>query len=224
MWPKKGKRQRGQSKEASSQGPLVRLGEAIVLDWTLRSNEMCFLGGGDAESPRGSPSWEHAELLPDEELQKKVAQRASRRKNGVTLDDCLDEFGKKEILSENNAWYCPKCKEFRRASKKFELWKAPDILIIHLKRFSASRGLRDKLDVMVDFPTEGLDLTSRVAMKDEGKSLIYDLIAVDNHYGGLGGGHYTAMARNFIDGEWYDYNGMLHRRTSLLPAPRNGPN
>jgi ubiquitin carboxyl-terminal hydrolase 4/11/15 len=75
---------------------------------------------------------------------------------------------------------------------------------------------------MVDFPTEGLDLTSRVAMKEEGKSLIYDLIAVDNHYGGLGGGHYTAMARNFIDGEWYDYNGMLHRRTPLLPAPQNG--
>jgi ubiquitin carboxyl-terminal hydrolase 4/11/15 len=29
---------------------------------------------------------------------------------------------------------------------------------------------------------------------------------VSNHSGGLGGGHYTAFARNFIDGKWYDYN------------------
>jgi ubiquitin C-terminal hydrolase len=41
----------------------------------------------------------------------------------------------------------------------------------------------------------------------EGKDLKYDLFAVDNHYGGLGGGHYTATAQNFFDQQWYDYNG-----------------
>ena len=35
--------------------------------------------------------------------------------------------------------YCPECKDFVQASKKFDLWKLPDILVIHLKRFSYDR-------------------------------------------------------------------------------------
>jgi hypothetical protein len=35
---------------------------------------------------------------------------------------------------------------------------------------------------------------------------VYDLYAVDNHFGGLGGGHYTAFCRNREDGEWYNYD------------------
>lgn len=144
----------------------------------------------------------------DPELIAKRQLRSQRRKNGIDLDDCLDEFGKEEILSEMDMWYCPRCKEHRRASKKFELWKTPDILVMHLKRFSSSALRRDKLDVMVDFPLEGLDLTSRVVEKEDGKQEIYDLFAVDDHWGGLGGGHYTAFAKNFVDHEWYEYNGM----------------
>lgn len=190
-------------------GPLVQLGEGILLDWNNQAHDTLFSGNRLIDGMRGAPTYTNIELMVDEELRQRRAQRSNRRRQGVSLDDCLDEFGKEEILSENDAWYCPRCKEFRRASKKFELWKAPDILVIHLKRFSASRGLRDKLDILVDFPAEGLDLKERVALKEEGKSTIYDLFAVDNHYGGLGGGHYTAIARNFMDGNWYDYNGKL---------------
>ena len=31
------------------------------------------------------------------------------------------------------------------------------------------------------------------------KKLIYDLYAVSNHFGGLGGGHYTAFAKNHVN-------------------------
>ncbi|CAM9508555.1 unnamed protein product, partial [Heterosigma akashiwo] len=34
----------------------------------------------------------------------------------------------------------------------------------------------------------------------------YDLAAVSNHFGGLGGGHYTAYARNEETGKWYDFD------------------
>lgn len=78
---------------------------------------------------------------------------------------------------------------------------------MHLKRFSSSGMRRDKLDVLVDFPIENLDLTSRVIETEEGKSEIYDLFAVDDHWGGLGGGHYTAFAKNYTDHKWYEYNG-----------------
>ncbi|KAI4205787.1 MAG: hypothetical protein LQ348_001138 [Seirophora lacunosa] len=192
--------------------PLIKPGEQIYVDWTVDGYEALFGGTqtqtrDDSESEmRGSPTWESVPERPDPELDEKRRMRAQRKKNGVTLNDCLDEFGRAEILSENDAWYCPRCKEHRRASKTFELWTAPDILVIHLKRFSSQGRLRDKLDVRVEFPVEGLDLSKRVASQEEGRSPIYDLYAVDNHYGGLGGGHYTAFAKNFYDGVWYEYN------------------
>lgn len=190
--------------------PLIRPGEGIVLDWNEQAHDALFGASPKDRDPlRGAPTWTNVEHVPDPELYKKRQLRQSRKKKGITLNECLDEFGKEEILSENDAWYCPRCKEHRRASKKFELWKTPDILVMHLKRFSANRGFRDKIDVVVDFPIEGLDLTGRVAAPEEGKSMIYDLFAVDNHYGGLGGGHYTAFAKNFMTNEWNEYNGML---------------
>ncbi|KAL4897954.1 hypothetical protein BDV59DRAFT_190716 [Aspergillus ambiguus] len=187
--------------------PFVRPGEGIVVDWNEDAYDALFGGDIKERNPvRGAPTWTHVEHLPDPELSQRRKLRQTRRKRGITLNECLDEFNKEEILSENDAWYCPRCKEHRRASKKFELWKTPDILVMHLKRFSASRGFRDKLDVLVDFPVEGLDMSGRVEAPEEGESLIYDLFAVDNHYGGLGGGHYTAYAKNFMTGQWNEYN------------------
>jgi ubiquitin carboxyl-terminal hydrolase 4/11/15 len=197
-------------------GPLLHLGESLVLDWMPDAYDALFLGieGRDEDDcMRGVATWENPPTLPDAELDEKRRIRNSRRRNGITLGDCLDEFGKPEILSQDDAWYCPRCKEHRRASKTFEIWKAPDILVVHLKRFSSQARMRDKLDVLVDFPVEGLDLTTKLAIQDDEKSPIYDLFAVDNHYGGLGGGHYTAYAQNYIDKSWYEYNGMLKQKS-----------
>lgn len=48
--------------------------------------------------------------------------------------------------------YCPNCKKHQQATKKFDLWSLPRILVVHLKRFSYSRYWRDKLDTVVEFP------------------------------------------------------------------------
>ncbi|KAK7414501.1 hypothetical protein QQX98_006612 [Neonectria punicea] len=188
-------------------GPLIRLGEGLVVDWNEEAWEKVF--GASPRNPlkdQGARTFVDLESLDDPVLKIRQRRRHHRRTRGITLDECLDEFERAEILSEQDMWYCPRCKEHRRASKKFDLWKTPDILVAHLKRFSSSGWRRDKLDVLVDFPVEGLDLTTRVIQKEEGKEEIYDLIAVDDHYGGLGGGHYTAYAKNFVDGRWYNYN------------------
>ncbi|KAK6079971.1 ubiquitin carboxyl-terminal hydrolase [Seiridium cupressi] len=179
-------------------GPLIRLREAIVVDWNEKAYQALF--------DDGNATWNSCETMPDPDLDKAQQSRARRKKNGIALEDCLDEFEREEVLSENDTWYCPRCKQHQRASKKFDLWKTPDILVVHLKRFSSSGWRREKLDVLVDFPIEGLDLTKRVFEKETGKAEIYDLIGVDCHWGGLGGGHYTAHAKNFVDGQWYSYN------------------
>jgi ubiquitin carboxyl-terminal hydrolase 4/11/15 len=191
-------------------GPLIRLGEGLVVDWNEEAWEMVFgQNTFDRDTEKGARTYLDLETLHDTALKNNQRRRQHRRSRGITLEECLDEFERAEVLSEQDMWYCPRCKEHRRASKKFDLWKTPDILVAHLKRFSSSGYRRDKLDVMVDFPTEGLDLTERVIQKEDGQDEIYDLIGVDDHYGGLGGGHYTAYAKNFMDGRWYNYNGRL---------------
>jgi ubiquitin carboxyl-terminal hydrolase 4/11/15 len=199
----------GNDDDALDDGPLIRLGEAIIVDWSQEAFSLYFEGQGLEDNNGGTATFTTNTIAEykDKDLLAKRNARVQRRKNGISLDDCLNEFGKEEILSEADTWYCPRCKEHRRATKKFELWKTPDILVMHLKRFSSSQSRRDKLDVMVDFPVEDLDLSSRVMETEDGKKEIFDLIAVDDHWGGLGGGHYTAFAKNFEDKEWYEYNG-----------------
>lgn len=91
--------------------------------------------------------------------------------------------------------YCPVCKVPQQASKKLDLWRLPDILVLHLKRFSFSRYLKDKLETFVDFPIHGLDLSRYIP----GKAVaLYELYAVTNHYGSMGGGHYTAYVKVLV--------------------------
>lgn len=182
---------------------LIEPMNAIVCEFSEYSFDLCFCNNDDGEYS-GAETWSSPELLVNSELELEKKANAENLKRPITLYDCLELFSKPEILGQNDLWYCPKCKEHREATKKIELWSAPDILTIHLKRFESTRSFSDKIDVIVDFPIEGLDLTKYVADKDG--EHIYDLFAVDNHYGGLGGGHYTAYTKNFVDGKWYYYD------------------
>lgn len=99
-----------------------------------------------------------------------------------------------------------------------DLWSAPEVLVIHLKRFSYSRYYRDKLDTNVSFPVEGLDLTRHLHHVDPARAPIYDLYAVSYHYGGLGGGHYTAVGKNRLNGKWYKFDDSLRDVALFLRA------
>jgi len=52
--------------------------------------------------------------------------------------------------------------------------------------------LKNKLETCVDFPVDNLDLTAYIS-HGNGESYHYTLYAVSNHYGSMGGGHYTAF-------------------------------
>lgn len=132
------------------------------------------------------------------------------KKKGVTLDECFQTFVKPERLDERNMWYCSKCKDHVRAMKTMELWRLPDVLVVHLKRFEFRNVLRrDKLETFVDFPVEGLDMSQycgsnqQTGFVNEHMPSTYDLFGVENHYGRMGFGHYTAFCR-----EWNELGEM----------------
>ncbi|XP_067908180.1 ubiquitin carboxyl-terminal hydrolase 4 isoform X2 [Heterodontus francisci] len=128
-----------------------------------------------------------------------------KKRSSVALRECIDLFTTMETLGEHDLWYCPTCKKHQQATKKFDLWSLPKILVVHLKRFSYNRYWRDKLDTLVEFPIRVLNMSEFVYNPKAGPC-IYDLVAVSNHYGGMGGGHYTAYAKNKIDGQWYYFD------------------
>lgn len=132
----------------------------------------------------------------------------------VKLEDCLNEFEITEKLDKDNEWYCNKCKKHVRASMKLEIYKAPKILILHLKRFETSKvrfSQSTKIDIDVSLPIDhDFDMNNYIC--DKSKSNIYELYAISNHFGSTGGGHYTATAKNF--GKWYNFNDSTVSSTS----------
>jgi ubiquitin carboxyl-terminal hydrolase 4/11/15 len=151
----------------------------------------------------------------------------SIRKDSIDVYDCINKFIEREQLAETETIYCSECKQHLPPIKKMDLFSTPDILIIQLKRFQFVPGQyfihREKINDVIHFPIEGLDLRKYVLgyppkklgiereigrcdedqmEGDEEKNLIYDLYAVSHHMGGLGGGHYTATCKNSLNNKW----------------------
>jgi hypothetical protein len=62
-------------------------------------------------------------------------------------------------------------------------------------------------NVVVDFPTSQLDLSDYVLGPTSAAAPpVYELYGVSEHFGGMGGGHYTAKCQNPINGCWYSFN------------------
>lgn len=53
--------------------------------------------------------------------------------------------------------------------------------------------MKNKLEAYVDFPVDDLDLSAYISYKNGQLSHRYMLYAISNHYGSMGGGHYTAF-------------------------------
>ncbi|XP_041998432.1 ubiquitin carboxyl-terminal hydrolase 5-like [Salvia splendens] len=146
----------------------------------------------------------HLENLP--EVCKHVHVSKKARNEPLSLYTCLEAFLREEHLVPEDMWYCPQCKERRQASKKLDLWRLPEVLVIHLKRFSYSRSMKHKLDTFVNFPIHDFDLTNYVANKNNTRRQIYELYALTNHYGGMGSGHYTAHIKLLDENRWYNFD------------------
>mmetsp|Transcript_23551 Transcript_23551/g.55907 ORF Transcript_23551/g.55907 Transcript_23551/m.55907 type:complete len:513 (+) Transcript_23551:74-1612(+) len=123
-----------------------------------------------------------------------------------SLQDALMHFLKEEHLTGDERWRCPKCKKRVDSVKKIDLWKLPPVLLVHLKRFEfdTSTCRFKKINVRLRTPLS-IDLSSYVSSQQKG-SLVYDVIAVANHIGHAGRGHYTAICRHHLHNRFYHFN------------------
>ncbi|XP_036415881.1 ubiquitin carboxyl-terminal hydrolase 49 [Colossoma macropomum] len=148
-------------------------------------------------------------------------EKASACQRSCTLTEMLAKFTETEAL-EGCIYACNFCNRRRRKSshkplalseacKQLLIYRLPQVLRLHLKRFRWSgRNHREKIGVHVAFD-QVLNMEpyccsdSRSALQRQ--AYTYDLSAVVMHHGkGFGSGHYTAYCYNTEGGFWVHCN------------------
>uniref|UniRef100_A0A6Q2WS23 Ubiquitin carboxyl-terminal hydrolase n=1 Tax=Esox lucius TaxID=8010 RepID=A0A6Q2WS23_ESOLU len=194
-------------RQAKRKGCEFRRRKLLFTIQAVNSNGTTERGMGEDAQPYVAIDWDpdmKKKYYNENEAEKYVKHQSMEvphQQTTVQLQECIELFTTVETLEEENPWYCPTCKKHQLATKKLDLWSLPEVLIIHLKRFSYTKYSREKLDIIVDFPLRHLDfsgfLLKKAGTNGEPPSR-YDLIAVSNHYGGLRDGHYNAKQLNYI--------------------------
>ncbi len=104
----------------------------------------------------------------------------------ITLYDCFDYYIYPETVTN---WFNEKTNAHETISKKNEFCTFPEILFITLQK-QYHRGHQKQ----IVFPIIDLDLNSYISDKyPKKKDYTYHLMAICNHYGTIGGGHYNCI-------------------------------
>jgi ubiquitin C-terminal hydrolase len=117
--------------------------------------------------------------------------------NTCTMYDCLDVLLQSEVI---DGWKGELTTRARQIERKTYLWRLPQLLIVHLKRF-LNRFVKNECNVQI--ATE-LDL-SDYCLSTDNQAATYSLYAVGNHEGSLHFGHYYADCKN-SQNEWHRFN------------------
>ncbi|EKE39435.1 hypothetical protein ENUP19_0171G0019 [Entamoeba nuttalli] len=118
--------------------------------------------------------------------------------NGISLEWCLNDFFKENILGKGNEWKCSQCGKKVNARQKCIIEYPPNVLVIQLKRFRYTEHLSVVKDnSLVYFPIE-------IDLHQFGMVGKYRLNSVVNHRGTLNGGHYYSYCR--CGSDWFVFN------------------
>jgi len=143
-----------------------------------------------------------------------AAASAQGKETVITLAECIDQFTAVEHLSAQ----C-ECGEpvvdandvtTETHSKKLSFTRLPPVLVVSFKRF---KNIHVKNETLISFPITNFDMSEWVeddgmgngGMGNNRNNCMYDLVAVVNHRGRLGYGHYTAYGLT-EQGSWALYD------------------
>jgi len=123
---------------------------------------------------------------------------------------CIDAFAQPEELKVDlgNGVRCEKCGKVANHVKTLQIWREPDVLILHVKRFHFSGVHFEKLNTPVDLPFRELSLRPWIVGPSASTAAPYELYGVACHRGGMSGGHYTSFCMNTEGKEptWLKFN------------------
>lgn len=118
-----------------------------------------------------------------------------------SLNACLAQFSAKEILCEDNKFYCETCSALQEASKRMIIKQLPLNLVLHMKRFKFNERINNftKLFHRVSYPL--YMKLSNVSEDNKYKDNFYELYSVVVHLGGGPTfGHYVSLVKTEASG------------------------
>lgn len=123
-----------------------------------------------------------------------------------TMREAMDSFTAVEELRGSEKYRCEKCRTLVNAKKHFKVEQCPNVLTIHLKRFTFTGA---KVSRPVGFPERFQMRGDWTSSGEEGPR--YTLYAVVHHYGsGPHSGHYVAQVKSPSQG-WTEMNDEMVR-------------
>ncbi|CAA20678.1 ubiquitin C-terminal hydrolase Ubp16 [Schizosaccharomyces pombe] len=131
---------------------------------------------------------------------------------GSSLADSLKHFVHAEKLTKQNKYRCENCKQLVDASKQMTIYRAPNILTIHFKRFTFNGFQSSKISKQISYP-ESFNLGPY--MSDPNCSCWYELIGVLVHAGGsTRSGHYYSFCKS-SNGVWLKFDDDFVSNSSI---------
>ena len=121
-------------------------------------------------------------------------------KETTTIYDCFDLFTNTQLLDGDNKWKYDEDDKYYDIEKNLMIWKFPNVLIIHFKRFD-NNG--QKINTLIDFPIDKLDLMKYCVGYEKKKSK-FSLFGIINHIGNINSGHYYSFCKN--NDNWYKFD------------------
>ena len=144
------------------------------------------------------------------------------------IHECLKSYCQEEMLSGDEVWKCSYCKCEREATKQIIITRVPQFLVVHFKRFSASKTeSARKVHTPINFPLHGLNMEPYMPPSASSSAIsqyqstttgdvidaattppyLYDAYAVMRHIGQSGGGgHYISLVRDASRACWRKFD------------------
>lgn len=116
----------------------------------------------------------------------------SRRRHSCNLSDVMADFTAKETLDSDERPICETCKKATKSTKQISVCRLPQVMILHLKKFTNDGYKLTSPEVKIDrmLPVDGCN---------------YHLTACISHHGhSSSSGHYTSHCK--YSSSWFHFN------------------
>ncbi|XP_069474342.1 ubiquitin carboxyl-terminal hydrolase 48-like isoform X6 [Ambystoma mexicanum] len=126
----------------------------------------------------------------------------------LTVAQSLELFQRSSMMTKENQIYCSVCKKKTDTALRQALTKVPPVLVVQLKRFEYNFSTNSFMKLETEICIDRILEVQYEKSATEQETKTYELFAICEHYGGLRGGHYTALIKP--DGEkWYRFNDLI---------------